>query len=51
LSSVAIVEGPSLKAVSQRLGHTSAEITLRVDAHVLPTDDAAMAEGLDRMFG
>ena len=40
-----------IKAVSQRLGHASIELTLRVYAHVLPTDDAALADGLDRMFG
>ena len=31
--------GHSLKAVSQRLGHANVELTLRVYAHVLPTDD------------
>ncbi len=43
--------GHSLKAVSPRLGHARVEITLRVYAHVLPTEDAALAEGLNRMFG
>jgi integrase len=46
-----LARGHSIKAVSQRLGHASIEITLKVYAHVLPTDDAALAEGLDRMFG
>jgi hypothetical protein len=41
----------SIKAVSQRLGHASVELTLRVYAHVLPSDDAALADGLDRMYG
>jgi integrase len=41
----------SIKAVSQRLGHASIELTLRVYAHVLPTDDEALATGLERMFG
>lgn len=43
--------GHSLKAVSQRLGHASVELTLRVYAHVLPTDDQTLAESLDRMVG
>jgi integrase len=43
--------GHSIKAVSQRLGHASIELTLRVYAHVLPTDDAVLAENLERMFG
>jgi integrase len=46
-----LARGHSIKAVSQRLGHASIEITLKVYAHVLPTDDAALAEGLDRIFG
>jgi integrase len=46
-----LAQGYAIKAVAQRLGHASIEITLRVYAHVLPTDDAALAEGLDRMFG
>src|SRR5262249_32459874 len=46
-----LARGYSIKAVSQRLGHASIEITLKVDAHVLPTDDAALARGLERMFG
>ncbi len=46
-----LARGHSIKAVSQRLGHASIEITLKVYAHVLPTDDAALADGLDRMLG
>jgi integrase len=41
----------SIKAVSQRLGHASIELTLRVYARVQPTDNGALAEGLDTMFG
>jgi integrase len=44
-------KGFSLKAVSQRLGHANVELTLRVYCHVLPSDDATLAKGLDRMFG
>jgi integrase len=46
-----LAQGHSIKAVSQRLGHASIELTLRVYAHVLPTDDDALADGLERMFG
>jgi integrase len=46
-----LARGHSIKAVSQRLGHASIEITLKVYAHVLPTDDAALADGLEKMFG
>jgi integrase len=46
-----LARGNSIKAVSQRLGHASIEITLKHYAHVLPDDDKALAEGLDRMFG
>lgn len=46
-----LAHGHSIKAVSQRLGHASIEITLRVYAHVMPSDDAALADGLERMFG
>jgi integrase len=44
-------KGFSLKAVSQRLGHANVELTLRVYCHVLPSDDAALAQGLERMYG
>jgi len=40
-----------VKAVSQRLGHASIDITLKTYAHVLPEDDQVLADGLDRMFG
>jgi integrase len=46
-----LARGHSIKAVSQRLGHASIELTLRVYAHVLPTDDGVLAEGLERMYG
>ncbi len=43
-------KGHSLKAVSQRLGHASVELTLRVYAHVLPTDDQTLADSLDKVL-
>ena len=46
-----LAKGYSIKAVSQRLGHGSIEITLKTYAHVLPSDDATLAEGLERMYG
>jgi integrase len=42
--------GASLKAVSQRLGHSRVETTLRVYAHVLPTDEATLAGAAERLF-
>jgi integrase len=46
-----LARGHSIKAVSHRLGHANIELTLRVYSHVLPTDDAVLADGLHRMFG
>jgi integrase len=46
-----LASGHSIKAVSQRLGHADIKVTLQVYAHVLPTDDAVLADGLDRLFG
>jgi integrase len=46
-----LARGHSIKAVSQRLGHASIDITLKTYAHVLPEDDKTLADGRDRMFG
>jgi integrase len=43
-------KGYPIKAVSQRLGHSDIGITLRVYAHVLPTDDAKLAGALQTMY-
>jgi len=43
--------GQSIKAVSQRLGHAKVDITLRVYAHVLPNDDAKLADAVQLAFG
>jgi Phage integrase family len=43
-------KGQSLRAVSFRLGHSNAAMTLRVYAHCLPSDDAKLAEALSRMM-
>jgi integrase len=45
-----LAAGHSIKAVSQRLGHAGIELTLRVYAHVLPSDDDKLAEGLERLY-
>jgi integrase len=42
--------GLPIKAVSQRLGHSDVGITLRVYAHVLPTDDAKLAGAVQGMY-
>jgi integrase len=42
--------GLPIKAVSQRLGHSDVGITLRVYAHVLPTDDAKLAGAIQTMY-
>ncbi len=44
-------QGHSIKAVAHRLGHSKADITLRVYAHVLPNDDQKLADGLSRLYG
>jgi integrase len=46
-----LASGASLKAVSQRLGHSRVEMTLKVYAHVMPTDDATLAGAAERLFG
>jgi integrase len=46
-----LTRGNSVKAVSQRLGHASIEITLKHYAHLLPEDDNALANDVQRMFG
>lgn len=50
-ASILLSKGHSLRAVSQRLGHANPNMTLRVYAHVLPTDDEQLAAGLERMIG
>ena len=43
-------QGQSLRAVSRRLGHARPEMTLKVYAHCLPSDDAQLAACLSRMM-
>jgi integrase len=50
-ASLLLSKGYSLVAVSRRLGHAKPSITLDVYGHLMPTDDAQLAEGLHRMMG
>jgi integrase len=50
-ASLLLSAGMSLRAVSRRLGHAKPEMTLRVYAHCLPTDDERLSEELDRVMG
>jgi integrase len=49
-ASLLLSQGQSLRAVSQRLGHSNPALTLKVYAHCLPSDDAQLAAGLARMM-
>jgi integrase len=50
-ASTLLARGRSIRAVSERLGHSSAELTLRVYAHLMPGDGKETARVLDAMFG
>jgi integrase len=50
-ASTLLARGRSIKAVSERLGHSNPELTLRVYAHLMPGDGKETARVLDRMFG
>jgi integrase len=50
-ASILLSAGASLRAVSQRLGHSNAALNLRIYAHCLPGDDARLAEELQRRIG
>jgi len=51
VASVLLSQGQSVRAVSQRLGHSNPAVTLRIYAHCMPSDDAQLAAGLNRVFG
>lgn len=51
VASLLLSAGHSLKAVSARLGHANPTMTLRVYAHVMPTDDGRLADGLGEILG
>lgn len=49
-ASALLQEGASIKAVSQRLGHSTVELTLRVYFHLLPDADDSLAGMTDKLF-
>jgi integrase len=51
VASVLLSQGQSVRAVSQRLGHSNPALTLRMYAHCMPSDDAQLAAGLNRLLG
>jgi integrase len=50
-ASILLARGRSIRAVSERLGHSNPELTLRVYAHLMPGDGKETARVLDLMFG
>jgi integrase len=50
-ASVLLSQGQSVRAVSQRLGHSNPALTLRIYAHCMPSDDEQLAAGLNRLLG
>jgi integrase len=50
-ASTLIADGASIKAVSRRLGHADVSITLRVYSHLMPDDDARLADQVETLFG
>jgi integrase len=49
-ASILLAHGESIKAVSQRLGHSTVELTLRVYYHLLPGADDALADRLQKLL-
>lgn len=47
--SILLRDGASIKAVSQRLGHSTIELTLRTYFHLLPDSDDLLAGQFDRL--
>lgn len=50
-ASALLRDGASIKAVSQRLGHNTVELMLRVYYHLFPDGDEALASQADQLFG
>lgn len=50
-ASMLLTAGASIKAVSQRLGHGSVELTLRTYCHLLPDADETLAGLTDELVG
>lgn len=51
VASCLLSQGQSVRAVSQRLGHSNPALTLRVYAHCMPSDDPQLAAALNKMLG
>jgi integrase len=51
VASILLSQGQSVRAVSQRLGHSNPALTLRVYAHCMPSDDPQLAASLNKMLG
>lgn len=49
-ATLALAAGVNVKAVSERLGHESVEITLKYYAHVLPSMQEAAAKASERLY-
>lgn len=49
-ASALLRDGASIKAVSQRLGHSTVELTLRVYFHLLPDADDSLAGQAEKLF-
>jgi integrase len=49
-ASMLLHDGASIKAVSQRLGHSTVELTLRVYFHLLPDADDSLAGMTEKLF-
>jgi integrase len=50
-ASILLSQGQSVRAVSQRLGHSNPALTLRVYAHSVPSDDPQLAAAMNTMLG
>ena len=51
VASILLSQGQSVRAVSQRLGHSNPALTLRVYAHCMPSDDPQLAAALNKLLG
>jgi len=51
VASILLSQGQSVRAVSQRLGHSNPALTLRVYAHCMPSDDPQLAAALNTLLG
>jgi integrase len=50
-ASLLLASGESIKAVSQRLGHSAVELTLRVYCHLMPGFDDVLADRTQQLLG